>query len=78
MVSNSIVVEGEKISSRMFLFFLFFFFFLQSFDQQLSFRLCWEKFGWSSQKADELLLPVLKEYNKHEVFLVSLNFHIDQ
>lgn len=30
-------------------------------------RLCWEKFGWSTQKADELLLPVLKEYNKREV-----------
>lgn len=29
--------------------------------------MCWEKFGWTSQKADELLLPVLKEYNKHEV-----------
>ncbi|KAJ1424723.1 hypothetical protein SESBI_11430 [Sesbania bispinosa] len=31
--------------------------------------LCWEKFGWTSQKADELLLPVLKEYNKHETQL---------
>lgn len=30
-------------------------------------RLCWEKFGWGASKADELLLPVLKEYNKHEV-----------
>ncbi|KAK9271977.1 hypothetical protein L1049_002344 [Liquidambar formosana] len=30
---------------------------------------CWEKFGWTSQKADELLLPVLKEYNKHETQL---------
>lgn len=30
-------------------------------------RLCWEKFGWIGQKADELLLPVLKEYNKREV-----------
>ncbi|KZV55876.1 hypothetical protein F511_15726 [Dorcoceras hygrometricum] len=29
-------------------------------------KLCWEKFGWGSSKADELLLPVLKEYNKHE------------
>ncbi|KAJ8544960.1 hypothetical protein K7X08_017543 [Anisodus acutangulus] len=28
-------------------------------------KVCWEKFGWSSQKADELLVPVLKEYNKH-------------
>ncbi|CAO2816559.1 unnamed protein product [Amaranthus hypochondriacus] len=32
-------------------------------------RLCWEKFAWPSQKADELLLPVLKEYNKHETQL---------
>ncbi|GAV72578.1 XPG_N domain-containing protein/XPG_I domain-containing protein [Cephalotus follicularis] len=32
-------------------------------------RLCWEKFGWGSQKSDELLLPVLKEYNKHETQL---------
>ncbi|KAK4754775.1 hypothetical protein SAY87_008532 [Trapa incisa] len=32
-------------------------------------KLCWEKFGWSSQKADELLLPVLNEYNKHETQL---------
>ncbi|PSR87598.1 DNA repair protein [Actinidia chinensis var. chinensis] len=32
-------------------------------------KLCWEKFGWSTQKADELLLPVLKEYNKHETQL---------
>ncbi|KAL1352877.1 DNA repair protein UVH3 isoform X2 [Arachis hypogaea] len=32
-------------------------------------KLCWEKFGWTSQKADELLLPVLKEYNKHETQL---------
>ncbi|XAR51839.1 Exodeoxyribonuclease I [Bertholletia excelsa] len=32
-------------------------------------KLCWEKFGWSAQKADELLLPVLKEYNKHETQL---------
>jgi ABC-type antimicrobial peptide transport system ATPase subunit len=31
------------------------------------FRLCWERFGWNKEKADELLLPVLKEYNKHEV-----------
>ncbi|GJT20805.1 DNA repair protein UVH3 isoform X1 [Tanacetum coccineum] len=30
-------------------------------------KLCYEKFGWGSQKADELLQPVLKEYNKHEV-----------
>lgn len=32
-----------------------------------AYRMCWEKFGWSSQKADELLLPVLKQYNKHAV-----------
>ncbi|KAL3833180.1 hypothetical protein ACJIZ3_007916 [Penstemon smallii] len=32
-------------------------------------KLCWEKFGWGSSKADELLLPVLKEYNKHETQL---------
>ncbi|GAB2276559.1 hypothetical protein Dimus_011279 [Dionaea muscipula] len=32
-------------------------------------RLCWEKFGWGGPKADELLLPVLKEYNKHETQL---------
>ncbi|KAA0043127.1 putative tetraacyldisaccharide 4'-kinase [Cucumis melo var. makuwa] len=29
-------------------------------------ELCWKKFGWENSKADELLLPVLKEYNKHE------------
>uniref|UniRef100_A0A9I9CXP7 DNA repair protein UVH3 n=1 Tax=Cucumis melo TaxID=3656 RepID=A0A9I9CXP7_CUCME len=32
-------------------------------------RLCWEKFGWENSKADELLLPVLKEYSKHETQL---------
>ncbi|KAL2320099.1 hypothetical protein Fmac_029068 [Flemingia macrophylla] len=32
-------------------------------------KLCWEKFGWTGQKADELLLPVLKEYNKRETQL---------
>ncbi|KAL3624214.1 hypothetical protein CASFOL_033030 [Castilleja foliolosa] len=32
-------------------------------------KLCWEKFGWNTSKADELLLPVLKEYNKHETQL---------
>lgn len=32
-------------------------------------KLCWEKFGWGSSKADELLLPVLKEYNKNETQL---------
>ncbi|XP_058736764.1 DNA repair protein UVH3 isoform X2 [Vicia villosa] len=34
-------------------------------DQLVLRKMCWEKFGWSSQKADELLLPVLKQYNKH-------------
>ncbi|KAJ6691196.1 DNA REPAIR PROTEIN COMPLEMENTING XP-G CELLS [Salix koriyanagi] len=34
-------------------------------------RLCWEKFGWHIQKSDELLLPVLKEYNKYEVVFLS-------
>ncbi|XP_020554665.1 DNA repair protein UVH3 isoform X2 [Sesamum indicum] len=32
-------------------------------------KLCWEKFGWGMSKSDELLLPVLKEYNKHETQL---------
>ncbi|KAM5581598.1 DNA repair protein UVH3 [Rosa sericea] len=32
-------------------------------------KLCWEKFGWVNQKSDELLVPVLKEYNKHETQL---------
>ncbi|XP_057769315.1 DNA repair protein UVH3 isoform X2 [Salvia miltiorrhiza] len=32
-------------------------------------KLCREKFGWGASKADELLLPVLKEYNKHETQL---------
>ncbi|KAL0343968.1 UNVERIFIED_CONTAM: DNA repair protein UVH3 [Sesamum angustifolium] len=32
-------------------------------------KLCWEKFGWGTSKSDELLLPVLKEYNKHETQL---------
>lgn len=32
-----------------------------------AYRLCWEKFGWGSQKVDELIVPVLKEYAKHEV-----------
>ncbi|XP_042502113.1 DNA repair protein UVH3 isoform X2 [Macadamia integrifolia] len=32
-------------------------------------KLCSEKFGWSNQKADELLVPVLKEYSKHETQL---------
>ncbi|KAB1211737.1 DNA repair protein UVH3 [Morella rubra] len=32
-------------------------------------KLCWGKFGWGSQKVDELLVPVLKEYDKHETQL---------
>ena len=32
-----------------------------------AYRLCWEKFGWGSQKVDELIIPVLKEYDKREV-----------
>lgn len=32
-------------------------------------KVCWEKFGWGSKKADEVLLPVLKEYDKHETQL---------
>ncbi|XP_034207461.1 DNA repair protein UVH3 isoform X2 [Prunus dulcis] len=32
-------------------------------------KLCWEKFGWGTQKADELLIPVLKEYVKRETQL---------
>ncbi|KAK6155170.1 hypothetical protein DH2020_009418 [Rehmannia glutinosa] len=32
-------------------------------------KLCWDKFGWGASKSDELLLPVLKEYNKHETQL---------
>ncbi|KAA0037405.1 DNA repair protein UVH3 [Cucumis melo var. makuwa] len=31
--------------------------------------LCWKKFGWENSKADKLLLPVLKEYSKHETQL---------
>ncbi|XP_004514821.1 DNA repair protein UVH3 isoform X2 [Cicer arietinum] len=38
-------------------------------DQLVLRKLCWEKFGWTSQKADELLLPVLTQYNKHETQL---------
>ncbi|WOL06745.1 DNA repair protein UVH3 isoform X1 [Canna indica] len=38
-------------------------------DLPLLRKLCWEKFGWTNQKADELLVPVLKEYNKHETQL---------
>ncbi|KAG2261328.1 hypothetical protein Bca52824_068407 [Brassica carinata] len=32
-------------------------------------KLCWEKFGWNGKKTDELLLPVLKEYEKRETQL---------
>uniref|UniRef100_A0A2N9I1V5 DNA repair protein UVH3 n=1 Tax=Fagus sylvatica TaxID=28930 RepID=A0A2N9I1V5_FAGSY len=32
-------------------------------------KLCWEKFGWGSQKVDELIIPVLKEYDKRETQL---------
>ncbi|KAI4320456.1 hypothetical protein MLD38_033934 [Melastoma candidum] len=32
-------------------------------------KLCWEKFGWGNQKADELLIPVLNEYSKQETQL---------
>ncbi|ONK63702.1 uncharacterized protein A4U43_C07F18000 [Asparagus officinalis] len=38
-------------------------------DLSLLRKLCWEKFGWHNKKADELLVPVLKEYNKHETQL---------
>uniref|UniRef100_A0A1J3ENI3 DNA repair protein UVH3 n=2 Tax=Noccaea caerulescens TaxID=107243 RepID=A0A1J3ENI3_NOCCA len=32
-------------------------------------KICWEKFGWNSKKTDDLLLPVLKEYEKRETQL---------
>ncbi|XP_010425585.1 PREDICTED: DNA repair protein UVH3-like isoform X2 [Camelina sativa] len=32
-------------------------------------KLCWEKFGWNGKKTDDLLLPVLKEYEKRETQL---------
>ncbi|KAM0842168.1 hypothetical protein ACQ4PT_058559 [Festuca glaucescens] len=38
-------------------------------DLSLLRKLCWERFGWNKEKADELLLPVLKEYNKRETQL---------
>ncbi|PKA54841.1 DNA repair protein UVH3 [Apostasia shenzhenica] len=38
-------------------------------DLPLLRQMCWEKFGWPNQKADALLVPVLKEYNKHETQL---------
>lgn len=31
--------------------------------------LCFDRFGWNKSKADELLLPVLKEYDRHETQL---------
>lgn len=31
--------------------------------------LCWEKFGWDGKKTDDVLLPVLKEYEKRETQL---------
>ncbi|CAI0455887.1 unnamed protein product [Linum tenue] len=37
--------------------------------ESFAFRLCWERFGWNVQKSQELLLPVLKEYNKRETQL---------
>lgn len=40
----------------------------------LAYRLCWGKFGWGSQKVDELLVPVLKEYDKHEVSDLGIFF----
>ncbi|CAN1153497.1 DNA repair protein UVH3 [Linum perenne] len=38
-------------------------------DHHLLQRLCWERFGWNIKKSDDLLLPVLKEYNKRETQL---------
>ncbi|XP_020092237.1 DNA repair protein UVH3 isoform X2 [Ananas comosus] len=38
-------------------------------DINLLRKMCWERFGWNSQKADELLVPVLNEYNKHQTQL---------
>ncbi|KAF8096701.1 hypothetical protein N665_0303s0025 [Sinapis alba] len=32
-------------------------------------KLCWEKFGWNGKKTDDVLLPVLKEYEKRETQL---------
>lgn len=31
------------------------------------YRFCWDKFGWGGDKSNELLVPVLKEYEKREV-----------
>ncbi|KAG8073932.1 hypothetical protein GUJ93_ZPchr0006g42684 [Zizania palustris] len=38
-------------------------------DSILLRKLCWERFGWSKEKSDELFIPVLREYNKHETQL---------
>ncbi|XP_017242123.2 DNA repair protein UVH3 [Daucus carota subsp. sativus] len=32
-------------------------------------KLCLEKFGWGTEKSDDVLVPVLNEYNKHETQL---------
>jgi hypothetical protein len=37
-------------------------------------RFCSERFSWAKDKADELLLPVLKEYDRREVSCVSAMF----
>lgn len=34
------------------------------------YRFCWDKFGWGGDKSNELLVPVLKEYEKREVRLM--------
>uniref|UniRef100_J3LL61 DNA repair protein UVH3 n=2 Tax=Oryza brachyantha TaxID=4533 RepID=J3LL61_ORYBR len=44
-------------------------------DSGLLRKLCWERFGWSKEKADELLIPVLREYNKHETQLRMESFY---
>ncbi|XP_002967370.2 DNA repair protein UVH3 isoform X1 [Selaginella moellendorffii] len=38
-------------------------------DLDLLRKFCFEKFGWTKEKADELLVPVLKEYDRHETQL---------
>eukprot|EP00252_Welwitschia_mirabilis_P021245 TRINITY_DN5382_c0_g1_i1.p1 TRINITY_DN5382_c0_g1~~TRINITY_DN5382_c0_g1_i1.p1 ORF type:complete len:1520 (-),score=430.47 TRINITY_DN5382_c0_g1_i1:9-4568(-) len=38
-------------------------------------KFCWEKFGWVKEKADDLLLPVLKEYDRHETQLRLESFY---
>jgi DNA excision repair protein ERCC-5 len=37
-------------------------------------KFCNERFSWAKDKADELLLPVLKEYDRREVSCVSAMF----